>query len=57
MRKKYKGWLIVSRLDTTAGVETYFCYKPDELEYPTNLRSYEWEAGNMQEAKDFIDSY
>lgn len=56
MRKKYKGWLIVSKVDQQAEMEFFYCFPPDELEYPANLRSYEWEAGSLQEAKDFIDT-
>lgn len=54
-RKKYKGWLIVSKWED--GEEIFYCYTPDELEYPANLRSYEWEACGLEEAKSFIDNY
>ncbi len=55
IRKKYKGWLIVSKW--IEGNELFYCYTPDELEYPANLRGYEWEACSLKEAIDFIDSY
>lgn len=57
MRKKYKGWLIVSKADKETGLEFYYCYSPDELEQPACVRQWDWEAGSLQEAKDFIDSY
>lgn len=55
MRKRYKGWLIVSKIEE--GTETFYCYTPDELDYPANLRTAEWEAGSIQEAQAFIDNY
>jgi hypothetical protein len=56
MHKKHKGWLIVSKIDKETGMEFFYCYTPDELEYPAALRSYEWEACSLQEALDFINS-
>lgn len=58
--RKYKGWAIKQDIECSGdGVEhiIYRCYTPEELEYPASLRSSEWDACNLQEAKDFIDSY
>lgn len=47
----YKGWKIQE-------VENGFnVFTKDEWSYGEGYRYPEWEAGNMQEAKDFIDSY
>lgn len=47
----YKGFKIKQ-------VENGFeVYTAEEWSYGEGFRYPEWEAGNMQEAKDFIDSY
>ncbi|MDF2499330.1 MAG: hypothetical protein K0Q77_44 [Anaerosporomusa subterranea] len=58
--RKYKGWTIKQDLECSGdGIshDVYRCYTPDEMEYPANMRSSEWDAGSMQEAEVFIDSY
>lgn len=57
---KYKGWTICEGNERSAdGINhtIYHCYNPEEMQYPSNIRSSEWDAGSLQEAKDFIDSY
>lgn len=48
----YKGFKIQQVSENEFNV-----YAKDEWEYGAGLRQIEWEAGTMQEAKDFIDSY
>lgn len=60
MRKvrTYKGWTIYQGTEQSAdGINhvIYRCYLPGES--PNKLDSSEWDAVNMQEALDFIDSY
>lgn len=37
--------------------DEFHVFTKDEWAMPAALRVVEWEAGTMQEAKDFIDSY
>lgn len=58
--KRHKGWTIYQGIERSAdGINhiIYRCYTPDEMEFPSNIRSSEWDAGSLQEATDFIDSY
>jgi hypothetical protein len=52
--KKYHGWGIYKGKDD-GGTIVYYVFlpgqSPDTCDYP------EWEAGSIQEAYDFIDSY
>lgn len=52
----YKGWKIKEKKDQY-GQDVFLCYTADEWSYGSGLRQAEWEAGTMQEAKDFINSY
>jgi hypothetical protein len=49
---RYKGFGIKEVNATTFNV-----YTKDEMEQPAAVRYIEWEAGTLQEARDFIDSY
>jgi len=48
----YKGFKIEQ-----VGEDEYHVYTGEEWEYGTGFRTAEWEAGSIQEAQDFIDSY
>ncbi|WP_090739336.1 hypothetical protein [Paenibacillus sp. Mc5Re-14] len=52
----YQGWKIKQKKDQY-DMDVFLCYTKEEWEYGSGLRQAEWEAGTMQEAKDFIDSY
>lgn len=52
----YQGWKIKQKKDQY-DMDVFLCYTADEWKYGSGLRQSEWEAGTMQEAKDFIDSY
>lgn len=49
---KYKGFGIVQTAENSFDIFT-----PEEMQQPAAFRYIEWEAGSLQEAKDFIDSY
>lgn len=50
--KSYKGFVIATDQNGF-----YHIYTKDEWSYGSGLRYAEHEAGNMQEAIEFIDSY
>ncbi|KZE65126.1 hypothetical protein AV545_04170 [Paenibacillus jamilae] len=55
--KQYKGFKIHETQDITMGSPLFVVYTAEEWAYGKGIRSNEWEACSMQEAKDFIDSY
>jgi hypothetical protein len=48
----YKGWKIQQ-----VGENDFRVFTADEWSYGEGFRYPEWEAGTIQEAKDFIDCY
>jgi hypothetical protein len=50
--KTYKGFVIA-----TTNKGDYLLFTKEEWSYGAGYRYPEWEAGNLQEAIDFIDSY
>ncbi|MGG1669964.1 MULTISPECIES: hypothetical protein [Paenibacillus] len=53
----YKGFKIKERNDDSTGYPVFDVYTKEEWSYGSGLRSAEWEAGSLKEAKEFIDSY
>lgn len=53
----YKAFKIREEKDKHSDRNVFVVYTKDEWEQGEGYRYPEWEAGNMQEAKDFIDSY
>ncbi|OME54016.1 hypothetical protein BSK59_15660 [Paenibacillus odorifer] len=53
----YKGFKILEEQDKHSDGTVFNVYTKDEWSYGKGFCSVEWEAGNLQEAKDFIDSY
>lgn len=53
----YKGFKILEENDQHSDGTVFNVYTKDEWSYGKGFRMVEWEAGTMQEAKDFIDSY
>ncbi len=60
----YHGWLIIQPFDEMDG--EILCYLPsdewdsdcfDSLQYMKDYHTAEWEAGNLVEAIEFIESY
>ncbi|MGV6935970.1 hypothetical protein ACWA2B_10690 [Paenibacillus sp. CMM36] len=54
---QYKGFKVHETQDIAMGSPLFVVYTPEEWAYGKGIRSYEWEASTMQEAKDFIDGY
>lgn len=57
--KVYKGFVIAeaSKKEIESGSTQYEIYTTDEWSYGSGMRYAESEAGSIQEATDFIDSY
>jgi hypothetical protein len=51
--KSYKGFIIA---EDKKQPDTLFLFTKDEWDCGEGFRYPEWEAGNMKEATDFIDS-
>lgn len=48
----YKGFKIQETNENM-----FYIFTLDEWAYGNGLRSYEWEAGTIEEAREFIDGY
>lgn len=53
----YKGFKIKEGKDEITDNPIFNIYTEEEWSYGSGLRSSEWEAGSLKEAKEFIDSY
>lgn len=53
----YKGFKIHEETDITTGCPLFMIYSKEEWAYGKGLRSSEWDATSLEEAKQFIDSY
>lgn len=53
----YKGFRIYEEKDITTGCPVYAVYTSEEWKYGKGIRSSEWDATSLEEAKKFVDSY
>ncbi|MGM1023515.1 MAG: hypothetical protein ACQEXV_24015 [Bacillota bacterium] len=53
----YKGFKIKESTEDSTGDILFMIYTVEEYSYGEGLRTAEWEAGSLEEAKQFIDSY
>ncbi|KTS84452.1 hypothetical protein NS115_03745 [Paenibacillus jamilae] len=55
--RSYKGFKIKETIEDSTGDALFMIYTAEEYSYGEGLRTAEWEAGSLEEAKQFIDSY
>lgn len=58
--KQYKGYAIYEQSEkeissyTNGSTSKYLLFTPDEMEQPSGMRQFEFEADNIQELIDFV---
>lgn len=58
--RKYKGWTISEGAEQSAdGIihPIFRCYSPEQMSYPKFLRLPDWDACDMTEATEYIDTH